>query len=72
MPAWEWISGFRSRELAIEGFGDDAAQSGRDIDVVFFTQPRQPLLQIGIDAALDVFIAVHYMTWYGFPLEAAE
>ena len=72
MPAWEWISGFRSRELAIEGFGDDAAQSGRDIDVVFFTQPRQPLLQFGIDAALDVFIALHYMTWYGFPLEAAE
>ena len=65
MPAGD---GVRGRELAVKGFGDDAAQPGRDVDVAFFTQLRQPLAQLGIDAALDVFIALHYMTWYGFSL----
>ena len=62
-PAGEWISGFRGRELAIEGFGDDASQPGRHVDVAFFTQPRQPLPQLGFDTALDVFVTLHYMTW---------
>ena len=60
MPAGKGIGG---RELAVEGFGDDAAQPGRDVDIALFTQPRQPLPQFGIDAALDVFITLHYMTW---------
>ena len=65
MPAGDGVGG---RELVIQCFGDDAGQPGGDVDVAFFTQPRQPLPQLGIDAALDVFVTLHYMTWYGFPL----
>ena len=61
-PAGERVGGKGGRELAIEGLGDDASQPGRDVDVAFFTQPCQPLSQLGFDAALDVLVSLHYMT----------
>ena len=54
--------GCRGRELAVEGFGDDASQSGRDVDVTFVAQAVETSAQLRFNAALDVFVALHYMT----------
>ena len=54
--------GFRGRELAVEGFGDDAAQPGRDVDEAFVAQAIEAGAQLRFDTALDVLVTLHYMT----------
>ena len=61
-PAGERDGGLGGGELAVEGFGEDAADPGRDVDVAFGTEPCEALTQLGFDAALDILVSLHYMT----------
>ena len=45
-----------------QSLGDDASQPGRDIDIAFVAQAIETGAQLGFDAALDIFVTLHYMT----------
>ena len=61
-PAGERGSRNVGRELPGEGFGDDAAQPGGDVEVAFVTEAVETSAELGIDAALDILVTLHYMT----------